>query len=746
MRGRIRFWLISLISFTTVTVGTIIIPGSFLNRIALVASCGILGFNSTFCTPNLEIEPDRAMATNTSALGNMQSRYSNLSDQESVIENQRNSILAFKPEKEGEGHWAITYAAIDGSDFEDESNSKTKFALHTPGEWQKIEAKGFSFTRAAREEIYQANRGVDLVAGSSIVFSHDFGIPENHFDNESFPQGSLRLITLKGNIINELTYVTDANTEAGIMNGRAAREYLGQALHTLQDFYAHSNWVELGKTEINKDLGRWVICNTNPGHGDTPPCSRPHNFVTEELGEPTAKGISVVDNGSWNGLRLDYDQGTLDPSLKELTSGYFMGLSSPCQAPPGKVRHGAALVCPDGLNKDDDSRTGYSRASALAVSASQDYIRQIIFEDPTISNNIEAIKALMGITDPPKDAPCNNPDNNCKATAHSTNDPHLTTFDGLKYDLQTVGEVILIKSNESAFEVQARQTSYNNSASLSINSAVAIKVGSDRVAVYAQGLPDADTTTPLRVNGNPTIIQGNKLALQGGGEILNQGSAYAISAPTGEKVLISSNGSFLNISPIVHNRAGKYSGLLGNVNGNPNDDLQTRGGSNILEVRSTYGDVNKVLNLVGLRAPGALDRAEQIYFDQLYKEFANSWRVKQEESLFDYPVGKTTESYINLGFPDHYLTLNMLSPDQIQKAQNACTEAKVTPDLMENCIFDVGFSGFSEFARTTAEISSYIGIANQLIPGLNIPTPNQVIDRPIEIVRPRICLPLIGCH
>lgn len=48
----------------------------------------------------------------------------------------------------------------------------------------------------------------------------------------------------------------------------------------------------------------------------------------------------------------------------------------------------------------------------------------------------------------------------CKrlAQAHSTNDPHLVTFDGLKYDLQTVGEFTLIKSNNSDFEVQARQT------------------------------------------------------------------------------------------------------------------------------------------------------------------------------------------------------------------------------------------------------------------------------------------------
>ena len=33
------------------------------------------------------------------------------------------------------------------------------------------------------------------------------------------------------------------------------RELLGQLLHTLQDFYSHSNWVEMGKTDVNDLIG-----------------------------------------------------------------------------------------------------------------------------------------------------------------------------------------------------------------------------------------------------------------------------------------------------------------------------------------------------------------------------------------------------------------------------------------------------------------------------------------------------------
>ena len=34
-----------------------------------------------------------------------------------------------------------------------------------------------------------------------------------------------------------------------------ARDISGQLWHTLQDFYSHSNWVEMGQTDINYDLG-----------------------------------------------------------------------------------------------------------------------------------------------------------------------------------------------------------------------------------------------------------------------------------------------------------------------------------------------------------------------------------------------------------------------------------------------------------------------------------------------------------
>ena len=680
MRG-IRFWLISLVSFVT-----ILLSATFSPVVAKVPEGHSVYLPQEF-------------------------------NQTEVVSP---SAIAFKPNLREQGHQFITESTLSGP-WSAPGNSPITDEDGTP----------LGFTPEAIEEIYQANRGVDLQPGSNWRTSEDFDIPQNHFDNELFELGSTRLQTLKQGVVSALRAINptedcncspNGDNTANAEAGRAARRLLGQALHSLQDFYAHSNWVELGfrGTEIETRLGRSVVPNPPPG------------FAPARAGDPGILNPTLV--GSRN--------------INALTSGYFMGLGprASCQAPAGKMRHGAAIICPNGLNKDETERPGYAEAQALAIAATRDFVNQIIAEEPDIRGNIPRIKALMGLRTPCRSDRANRSE--CQQRGgKSYGDPHLVTIDGFSYSLQTVGETILIKSNDGSFEVQERHSAF--SSSMSLNTAVVVKAGRDSVALYTREMPDGNTSTPLRVNGKPVTLQNDKLRLSGGGSITKQGNDYVIHAPSGENVVVSPRGSgdrtFLNISPFVYNRSGKYSGLLGNVNGNPKDDLQIRGGASISETRSSYGNVKQVLNLVGLRVPGAVDQAEKLYFDKMYKEFGNSWRVKPEESLFDYPSGKTTQNYTDSAFPDKYLTLNMLSSNQIQQARDACTQANVTEDLMEGCIFDVGFSGFSEFARATAEISGYISLVNQLVPGANIPTPAQAVNRVIDKVKPKVCLPFVGC-
>jgi hypothetical protein len=97
-------------------------------------------------------------------------------------------------------------------------------------------------------------------------------------------------------------------------------------------------------------------------------------------------------------------------------------------------------------------------------------------------------------------------------TNGSWGDPHLVTFDGLKYDFQASGEFILARSLDSSFEVQQP---YKNSADIAINTAVTIKLQQDLVSFYNQNAPDG--SSPIWINGRPQSLEiGSFLTLNNG--------------------------------------------------------------------------------------------------------------------------------------------------------------------------------------------------------------------------------------
>jgi len=320
-----------------------------------------------------------------------------------------------------------------------------------------------------------------------------------------------------------------------------------------------------------------------------------------------------------------------------------------------------------------------------------------------------------------------------RKTGSSYGDPHIVTFDGYRYSFQTVGEFTLVKSTDGSFEVQVRQSPVPG-AQLSLNSAVAIKSGNSRIAIYGQSLPDSDTSTPIRVDGRPYPTQGG--TLPNGTIIAQQGQgSYIIQTTSGEVVSVRktsrNNLSYMDVNPSVPDVAGRYLGLLGNSNGNPKDDLQTRSGQ-VIETQSTYGQIaqtaSSIIPGVG-RIAGLVSKVENIVFDQLYKEFGNSWRISQADSLFDYKAGHTTDTFTDRGFPSSYRTLAMLSPAQVQAATAACQQANVNPEQLEGCIFDVGFTGDSGFAETASQALEIVNTINQLVPNA-IPLPKLPVSIP----------------
>lgn len=300
---------------------------------------------------------------------------------------------------------------------------------------------------------------------------------------------------------------------------------------------------------------------------------------------------------------------------------------------------------------------------------------------------------------PPKPLPPQPPCNSC-------DDPHLTTLDGQKYDHHAVGEFVLTRTKNRQFEIQVREAPYKSSDKAAINSAIAMKVGNAKVGIYASGSPDDKQNMPLWINGQAVDLKGSQ-SLPGGGSITLAGDRnWAVQWPTGEyanfHIRDVGGSSMVNVSiaPTQGDR-NQLEGLLGNFNGNTSDDFMTRDGTIIRDNKEAFNAARSILNNfdVSKWIPIPLDPIAEAFFESLHRQFGDSWRISQEESLFDYAPGKNTESFTNTSFPNGFVVLRMLAPQAVQMAEQACRDAGVEGDRLENCLFDVAVTEDTGFAN-----------------------------------------------
>ncbi len=284
----------------------------------------------------------------------------------------------------------------------------------------------------------------------------------------------------------------------------------------------------------------------------------------------------------------------------------------------------------------------------------------------------------------------------------SYGDPHINTYDGLHYSFQTVGEFLLTKSEDGSFEVQARQQPVGDRRTLSLNTAVAMNVCGHRVVIYSQDTPDG-SENQLWLDGEPLLSDESAWLIPNGGEIQRESNGHAVIWPSGDQVLVRfisvGGNSFINIMPTLSDEhEGEMIGLLGNFDGDNDDDLMTRNGR-VIPSQSTYSIATNTLdNLLPSVIP--VQQVENAYFNELYREFGDSWRISQAESLFDYAPGESTETFSDRSFPDRFFTLNGLTPVQLRTAVTTCREAGVDDALMDGCVFDVAATGNASFAES----------------------------------------------
>lgn len=260
--------------------------------------------------------------------------------------------------------------------------------------------------------------------------------------------------------------------------------------------------------------------------------------------------------------------------------------------------------------------------------------------------------------------------------ARSTGDPHLTTFDGRRYDFQAVGEFVAARDRAGGFELQVRQQPFPDSRLVAVNTAVAMNVAGDRVEVRL-----ADAGLAVLVGG--VVATGPQISLPHGGSVAvaagSAGPLATVTWPDGSTAAVGATGGLalsLDVQP-ARARAGRLEGLFGDFNGVAADDVRSRGGPAVA---------------------GGL--AEQPPFGSLYPGLADSWRVDPASALFSYPAGTTTASFTDRGFPDHPPAGG--APDR-SAAEAVCRRRGVTdPATLADCALDVALTGWPGFADAAA--------------------------------------------
>uniref|UniRef100_A0A8C2CWF9 von Willebrand factor A domain containing 10, tandem duplicate 2 n=1 Tax=Cyprinus carpio TaxID=7962 RepID=A0A8C2CWF9_CYPCA len=209
---------------------------------------------------------------------------------------------------------------------------------------------------SAITETYLSNAAVDQV----------FALSEaHHIDNEAFSEG--RDLITRG--------VAAVKASVQQKSYISARISLGALCHTLQDFYSHSNWVELGSTAPFSTLIKPDLPLNNIAGPSTPTCK---SCTWPNCGDNILPEILLQ---------------------KKLTSGYFSIFSS--TKPAGKCSHGgffdrtSSREPTGGINKDDISSDHgflHKRAAEMAINATME-----VLQDIRLATGDQAFLRLMGL-------------------------------------------------------------------------------------------------------------------------------------------------------------------------------------------------------------------------------------------------------------------------------------------------------------------------------------------------------------
>jgi subtilisin family serine protease len=235
-------------------------------------------------------------------------------------------------------------------------------------------------------------------------------------------------------------------------------------------------------------------------------------------------------------------------------------------------------------------------------------------------------------------------------------DPHITTVNGLRYDFQTPGEFVALR-DANGMEIQTRQTPVPSVPWVSVNTAIAARVGSHRVTWQPNisGVPDP-TGLQLSIDGVPTTMGPAGIDLGSGGRIVGlNGNGIEINFPDGT-TLVATSHWWANQSQWYIN-------------------------VRVFHTPATEG-------IMGIVEEGSW----------LQPQFADMWRVTEKTTLFDYDRKRdqSTNDFTLPPFPDNKIP--PVNPENLILAERVC-DVIADKEIHEGCIFDVAQTGDPIFAK-----------------------------------------------
>ncbi len=263
-------------------------------------------------------------------------------------------------------------------------------------------------------------------------------------------------------------------------------------------------------------------------------------------------------------------------------------------------------------------------------------------------------------------------------------DPHIITVNGVHYDFQTGGEFVALRE-ANGLEIQTRQTPVASAPWVSVNTAVAARVGKRRVTWQPNlsGVPDP-TGLQLRVDGVLTTLGANGLDLGSGGRVMKLGAdGIEIGFPDGTALLVTSNW--------------------------------------------WSGQNQWYLNVRVFHTPATEGIMGIIAQDEWTKPaFAEAWRVTDKTSLFDYAQGTSTKTFVSPAFPEEKIP--PMKPENVALARRVCRPV-ADERILRDCLFDVGTTGDPIFARTSLasqKLQRGATVTSLAVDGASVPAKGNV--------------------